>query len=74
MIELIEHPEGCLLRVRAQPGARRDGLVGEHNGALKIAVRAAAEKGRANEAIIGVLCEALGVKKSQIELTPLEFD
>jgi uncharacterized protein (TIGR00251 family) len=54
--------------VRAQPGARRDGIQGEHAGALKVAVSAAPEQGKANKAIIEVLRKALGVKRSQIEL------
>lgn len=68
MIQVNEHAEGCVIAVRAQPGARRDGVVGEHNGALKIAVSAPPDKGKANEAIAAVLCAALGMKKSQVAL------
>ena len=68
MISLRAHPEGCLLAVHAQPGARRNGIVGEQAEALKIAVTAPAEQGRANEAIIEVLAEHLGMKRAQIEL------
>ncbi len=68
MIAVTEHAEGCILPVRAQPGARKEGVVGEHNGALKIAVSAPAEDGRANKALIDVLRRALRVKRSQVEL------
>jgi uncharacterized protein len=68
VIQVSEHAEGCVIAVRAQPGARRDAVVGEHNGALKIAVSAPPDKGKANEAIAAVLCAALGLKKSQVEL------
>jgi len=68
MIEIYEHAEGSILHVRAQPGARRNGIVGEAGGALKIAVTAPPDKGRANQALIDVLQEALGVKSSQIGL------
>jgi len=68
MIELNEHPEGCVLAVRAQPGARRSGIVGEQNGARKIAVNAPPDRGRANKALQAVLADALGLKKSQVEL------
>lgn len=68
MIAVAEHAEGCVLSVRAQPGARRTGVQGEQAGALKIAVSAPPEDGRANQALIEVLREALGVKRSQIEL------
>jgi uncharacterized protein (TIGR00251 family) len=68
MIAVTEHAEGCVLPVRAQPGARRTGVQGEQAGALKIAVSAPPEDGRANQALIEVLRKSLGVKRSQIEL------
>ena len=68
MIEISEHVEGSVLSVRAQPGARRNAIVGEAGGALKIAVTAPPDKGRANHALVDVLREALGIKGSQIEL------
>lgn len=68
MIQIREHADGCILSVRAQPGARRDAVVGEHAGMLKVAVSAPPDKGRANEAIIEVLSTALGIKRSQVEL------
>jgi uncharacterized protein YggU (UPF0235/DUF167 family) len=54
--------------VRAQPGARRNAVVGEQNGALKVAVSAPADGGRANKAIEGLLAEVLTLKKSQVAL------
>jgi uncharacterized protein (TIGR00251 family) len=68
VIQVTDHPEGCVINVRAQPGARRNGIVGEQAEALKVAVSAPPEKGRANEAIVEVLADALQVKRSQIEL------
>src|SRR5262249_20476763 len=68
MIELSDHAEGCVLPVRAQPGARRTGIQGEQNGALKVAVSAPAEDGRANQALVEVLREELELKRSQVEL------
>ena len=68
MIAVLEHPEGCVLPVRAQPGARRAGVQGEQNGALKVAVTAPPEDGRANQAITEVLRDWLGLKRSQVEL------
>jgi uncharacterized protein (TIGR00251 family) len=68
VIAIADHPEGCVLPVRAQPGARRAGVQGEHNGALKIAVTAPPEDGRANRAIVEVVRELLKVKRSQVEL------
>jgi uncharacterized protein len=68
MIAVTEHAEGLLLPVRAQPGARRNGVQGEQAGALKVAVTAPPQDGRANEALTEVLRAALGLKRSQLEL------
>jgi hypothetical protein len=68
MIAITDHAEGCVLAVRAQPGARRAGVQGEQAGALKIAVTAPPQDGRANEALIDALRDALGVRRSQVEL------
>ena len=68
MIELADHPEGVLVPVRAQPGARKAGVLGEQAGALKLAVTAPPEDGRANAAMVELLRELLGLKRSQVEL------
>ena len=65
---LEAHAQGVVLLVRAQPGAKRAGLCGEHNGMLKVAVTQVAEKGKANAAIIEVLAERLGLRRSQLQL------
>ena len=68
MITITEHAEGCVLAVRAQPGARRVGVQGEQGGALKVAVSAPPQDGRANQALAEALRQALGVRRSQVEL------
>ena len=68
MIALTDHPEGCILPVRAQPKASRTGVLGEQAGALKIAVTAPPEEGRANAALEEALRKLLGLKRSQVEL------
>ena len=68
MIQVASHAEGSIVSVRAQPGARRNAIVGAHNGALKVAVSAPPEKGKANDAVADVLCAALQLKRSQVEL------
>ncbi len=67
-MDITPHSDGCVLRVRAQPGARRNGVQGEQAGALKVAVTAAPEHGKANKAILEVLHDALGVKRCQLEI------
>lgn len=67
-ITIRPHAEGATIAVRAQPGARKNAVQGEHAGALKVAVTAPPEDGRANDAILDVLREAFGVKRSQLEI------
>ncbi len=68
MIELRATPDGVLLPVHAQPGARRERIVGEHGGRLKIAVSQPAEKGRANAAIIACLAAEFDIRASQMTI------
>jgi uncharacterized protein YggU (UPF0235/DUF167 family) len=68
MIALEKHPQGTVLPVRAHAGARRNGLGGERSGNLRVSVTQAPEKGKANQAIIAVLADALSLRNSQIEL------
>lgn len=65
---LREHADGMLLALRVQPGSRKEGILGVHADRLKVAVHAAPEKGKANDAVIDVLAEALGLRKNQIIL------
>ena len=58
------------IAVRVQPGARTEALAGRlANGEWKLAVTAPPEDGRANEAVVELLCGLLGVKRRQLELT-----
>jgi uncharacterized protein (TIGR00251 family) len=68
VIQLSAHVEGVILPVRAQPGARRTAIVGEQGGALKVAVTAPPEDGRANKALVETLRAALKLKRSQVEM------
>ena len=68
MVPLEETPAGIVLTVKAQPGARRNGVVGDHAGSLKVAVTQAPEKGKANDAIIEVLADLLELKRNQLRL------
>ncbi len=58
----------CLLPVRAQPGARRRGVLGVRDGHLRVAVRAPAQDGRANEELLETLAELLGLRANALEL------
>ena len=48
------------------PGSSRDEIVGWLGDSLKVKVKAPPEKGRANEAVIALLAERLGIDASSI--------
>jgi len=54
--------------VRVAPRAKRNGVAGAHGDALKVCVTAPPEGGRANDALVEVLADWLGVKRRQIEI------
>lgn len=68
MIVLQTSKAGVLLPVQAQPGARRAGIVGEHGGRLKVAVSQPPEDGKANDAIINAVAQALQLKRAQVSI------
>ena len=67
-LNLQSTDDGVLLPVHAQPKASRNGIVGIHDGGLKVAVTQAPEKGKANTALIKTIAKSLGLRKSQITL------
>jgi uncharacterized protein (TIGR00251 family) len=68
VIDLKQTNDGVILPVRAQAGAKKNGIVGVHAGRLKVAVTQAPEKGKANDALRRVIAESLGLKLSQVTL------
>jgi uncharacterized protein (TIGR00251 family) len=68
MIAVTPHARGAVLPVRARPGAKRDAVLDEHGGALRVAVSAPPEDGKANDAITRLLAEAFGLRRSTIHL------
>jgi uncharacterized protein (TIGR00251 family) len=68
VISLEAHAEGVLIPVKALPGAKRNECRGESDGALRLCVTAAPEKGKANKALSELLAKLLDVKKSQVQL------
>jgi uncharacterized protein (TIGR00251 family) len=67
-IDVRQSRDGALLPVRAQPGSRRNAVVGVHAGQLKVAISAPPDKGKANDALVRVLAKALGIRRSDISL------
>lgn len=56
------------LRVKAVPGARREGIAGVLGDRLKVRVSQPPEGGRANQAICEVVRAALGSKAARVEI------
>lgn len=54
------------LSLKVVPGSSRDEVVGWLGDSLKVKVKAPPEKGRANEAVIALLAERLGIDSSSI--------
>ena len=59
---------GWLIRVHAQPGAKKSEVVGLHGGALKIRIASPPVDGRANEALIAFLAKACAVPRAAVTL------
>jgi uncharacterized protein len=60
--------DGCTLSVRLHPGARKNGVTGVHSGALKISLTAPPVDGKANEAVIAFLADALHLPRARVAL------
>ena len=73
-ITLHSDAAGIIFGVKAQAGGRTNAVRGEHDGCLKVSVTQAPEKGKANQAISAVLCQALGLRRSQLVLVAGETD
>ncbi len=60
--------EDLVVRVRLQPRASRDEVVGVREGALVVRLTAPPVEGKANAALCALLAKRLGVPKSRVHL------
>ena len=56
------------ISVTVSPGAARTELVGRHGDGWKARVAAPPERGRANDALVGLLADALAVPRSSVRV------
>jgi uncharacterized protein len=68
-LKLVTQADGISLSVKVVPGASRDRIVGELGDALKIAVSKPPQGGAANDAVIALLSEALGLSRGSVTIT-----
>ena len=61
-------PEGVVLALHVQPGARRTAVVGPHGERLKIAIASPPADGRANAALLEFLAERLALPRLAVTL------
>jgi uncharacterized protein (TIGR00251 family) len=66
MLKLTQQGSDLLLDVKVVPKSSRDRIVGELDGALKVAVSAAPERGAANEAVCKLIAKSLGLRVQQV--------
>jgi len=59
---------GVRFRVRVQPRSSQPGVAGLHGDALKVRVGAAPVDGAANDAVVEVIAEALGVPRRAVTI------
>ena len=68
MLELNQTKQGTLLTVKVSPNAPRDAVLGCQAGALRLAVAATPEKGRANRRLTKFLARLLEISPSRVEV------
>ena len=56
------------LSIKVVPGARRNRVAGRYGDAIKVQVSAPPEGGKANQAVIALIAQALGVKENQVAI------
>ena len=61
-------PDGWLLTLHIQPGAKKSEVVGLHGDALKVRVASPPVDGKANEALVAFIADRFGLPKRAVQL------
>jgi uncharacterized protein (TIGR00251 family) len=56
------------LNIKVVPGSSRDQIAGRLGSAIKVKVSAAAEHGKANDAVIKLIADTFGLRTNQIQI------
>jgi len=67
-LNVARTPEGVRFSIHVTPRARVPRVGGRHGGALRVAVSAPPVEGAANRAVVAALAEALGLRRSDLEV------
>ena len=67
-MQLQSRSNGFALAVKVVPGASRNAVTGAYGDGIKVTVSAAPERGAANDAVIRLLAEVLGVPTSNVQI------
>ena len=57
-----------LLSIYVQPNSSKNEIVGEHDGMLKIKIKAPADSGKANKELVTFLAKHFNFKKNQVTI------
>jgi len=64
----VKEPQTITLSVRVTPRAKRNAVTKMEDGSIKVSVTAPPEDGRANDAVVEIIAEWLGVKRRQVTI------
>lgn len=68
-LELTEDGADVRMRLKVRAGGKRNRIAGVLDGALKVEVPTAPERGKANKAVLALLAKTLGIAPGAIVLT-----
>lgn len=66
---LVEQDGGVAFAVKVVPGSKQQRIVGNYGDALKLAVTAPPEQGKANAAVRELLAAQLGIDQRRVDIT-----